>query len=98
MELRRLIESVLRQFPASRDSDEIVLYYVAQKKGLNPDSVTLRSYLQKTKDGELPRIETITRWRRKIQEEIPNLRGNAYNRRHDKSTSMKANRDPHVLE
>ena len=47
---------------------------------------TLLTHLSK---GDLPAPESITRCRRKLQEEIPELRGMTWTKRHKKQTKVK---------
>ena len=76
-----------------RDNDNKLIAVVWNKllKEMDIDSKeisgwTLLTHLSK---GDLPTPESITRCRRKLQEEIPELRGLTWTKRHKKQTEVK---------
>ena len=79
---------ILETFAECRDSDErLTAYYWFKEikaKGINPEEVKLLDFLGFYSRRELTSSDTITRCRRKIQEENPSLRGEKYNLRKNK--------------
>ena len=86
------VEEILREYPDARDNDqELVAKYWQQElmaikhKGGTDSILTYREidliyYI--IQSGRLSQADTITRARRKLQEEIPSLRGANYEKRH----------------
>lgn len=58
-----------------RDNDIACVISVLQKKGINPDQITLSQYLLGMQQGFYPWIESITRIRRMAQKLNPSLYG-----------------------
>ena len=86
------VKRLLTQVPRLRDSDEKLMATVWFKH-IGEDKVnnlTAINLLQKLADRELPSYESISRCRRKIQEEIPELRGEKWKERHDAEEAVKA--------
>jgi hypothetical protein len=85
------VKHLLTQIPRLRDSDErlmatIWFKHIGENKVKTLSAINL---LQKLADGQLPSYESISRCRRKIQEEIPGLRGKKWKERHDAEESVK---------
>ena len=85
------VEKLLTIYPALRDSDEKLMAniwwsYVAFNIGENASSRALLSMLS---EGKLPSYESISRCRRKLQEECPNIRGEKWNDRHKRAETIK---------
>ena len=59
------IEWTLRQHPATRSSDKLLLWKIVAK---DKDSITYQDFLN------APPVESVTRCRRKLQEQHPELR------------------------
>lgn len=71
----------LTKYPKLRDSDDrLVANMWAEDMGgqLATQGISLHDFLVKYADGELTMAESITRIRRKIQSERPELRGETY--------------------
>ena len=86
------VKRLLTKIPRLRDSDERLMATMWFKH-IGEDKVkdlTAINLLQKLSDGELPSYESISRCRRKIQEEIPELRGEKWKERHDAEEAVKA--------
>ena len=93
------VEDILREYPESRDNDnELVAKYwhselsamrVEQGRRfiLTPREINL--FYNVIQSGMLSQADTITRARRKIQEEIPALRGEKYYKRHSATEIVK---------
>ena len=92
----KLIKSLLEEGGKDdifRDNDNKLIAIVWHKllKEVDIDSKeisgwTLLTHLSK---GDLPAPESITRCRRKLQEEIPALRGTTWEKRHKKQDAVK---------
>jgi len=81
----------LENHPPTRDSDtKLIANIWAHTIGVqNLETVTARQMLQMFVDGTLPSAETISRCRRKVQEEMPHLRGKTYNERQNRSEILR---------
>ena len=85
------VTELLNKHPKLRDSDNKLVatlwwkYYGDESCRLNP-MITLLTDLSKDK---LPSYESVSRCRRKIQEEVPRLRGEKWDKRHDAEESVK---------
>lgn len=61
------VKTILYQVPKSRDND-FLLYWLLVRNKVN-DNTTFKEGLQKMSKGALPNIGTISRVRRKVQED-----------------------------
>ena len=74
-----LVESILRQSVASRNSDEILYLYVIKRLAaslgiyFNPNELSLVNFMTFRRQHKLPTFESVGRVRRKVQEEHPSL-------------------------
>ena len=85
------VRHLLTQAPRLRDSDErlmatIWFKHIGEDKIKSLSAINL---LQVLADGGLPSYESISRCRRKIQEEVPELRGKKWKERHDAEEAVK---------
>jgi hypothetical protein len=81
--LNRVV-NLLTKHPQLRDDDARLtanIWYQNTDNIKNMDAVELLTHLA---DGNLPSYESISRCRRKIQEEKPELRGKKWDKRHSK--------------
>jgi hypothetical protein len=83
------VKSMLTKYPVLRDSDERLLaniwkIYVGDLTWVNGEDI-----LKMLAKGELPSYESISRCRRKLQEEIPTLRGEKWEARHKNQKVIK---------
>ena len=92
----KLIKSLLKSgglHKAYRDNDNkliaIVWHKLLEESGIDSKDITGWSLLTHLSKGDLPTPESITRSRRKLQEEIPALRGKAWEKRHKKQDTVK---------
>jgi hypothetical protein len=77
-EITPIVKSILETDIEARDNDRILcVKYWAKELGSNPQEWFLHLY----SIGELTNHDTITRIRRKVQEENEHLRGNKYKAR-----------------
>ena len=83
------VVNLLTEHPSLRDSDERLtanIWYNNIKNVKEIDAITL---LSRFAEGKLPSYESISRCRRKIQEEKPDLRGKKWAKRHSKQKVIK---------
>ena len=85
-ELNQIVEDVLKEHPEARDDDHKLFIWVCyyQKPELLNETFS-KAFWNHNENG-LPSFETITRIRRKAQEKKPELRGKAYDKRHQKES------------
>ena len=76
-----------------RDNDNkliaITWHKLLEESGVNTKEITGWTLLTHLSKGDLPAPESITRCRRKLQEEIPALRGTTWEKRHKKQDAVK---------
>ena len=85
------VQEFLTKHPSLRDSDEKLMAniwwsHIRFNIGENASSKALLSMLA---EGKLPSYESISRCRRKLQEECPNLRGEKWYERHKRSKKIR---------
>ena len=89
------VASMLKKYPATRDDDKILVtnfWYIEMKnKLLDPQIVTTVTFFQAYADGVISPADLITRARRKVQEENPELRGKTWDERHKEAEIFKNN-------
>ena len=76
-----VVERILREHPDVRDDDQRLYVWICNE--INPDILRLpfgKTFWFHDETG-LPSYETITRQRRKLQEQHPELRGKKYQQR-----------------
>lgn len=66
----KIVKPILEEYPAARSDDRLLYYWVLKKQGFDL-SVTVSRFLLGV---DYPNWETITRVRRKLQENYPELR------------------------
>jgi len=85
-EYRDLVIEVLASVEDARDSDEVLLAVVwgryMKDLGYDLESVSATGVFSLLSTGEFPKAEGITRCRRKVQEQYPELRGALWDLRH----------------
>ena len=81
-----VVEHILQRHPDARDSDFRLFGWVCAV--IKPDVMSLpfKQVLWQHQELDLPSYETITRIRRKLQEKNPELRGKAFQKRHEKES------------
>lgn len=80
MTLYKLVKNILREDEEARDSDKALIWRVLAKKGLlrtMQDGDRFIYVLAYSGLEQAPTLESITRARRKVQEENPELMGSA---------------------
>ena len=86
--LQSIVRGVLMGSPDSRDSDRLLCAEVWWKQ-MDRQSSTDEGFLNMYVKGDLTTADSITRCRRKLQEEDKTLRGNKWYERHDRSEEVK---------
>lgn len=89
------VKGILERYPATRD-DDMKLYAIACATQENPvpNGVTFYNALYKHEDYNMPSYESITRARRKVQEQEETLRGRKYKARHDREREYRDQYSP----
>lgn len=87
-QIKSKVIDILKTYEECRDSDERLTAYFwfkeIKSKGTNPKEVNLIDFLGFYAERKLTSSDSITRCRRKIQEENPSLRGKKYYLRQNK--------------
>ena len=76
------VQNALQKHPALRDDDNRLIANIWFKKLPNIDQLSGRDILMIIAKGKLPSFESISRCRRKIQQEDKSLRGELWDERH----------------
>ena len=83
------VVNLLTEHPSLRDSDERLTANIWHDHTKNVDEIDALTLLSRFAEGKLPSYESISRCRRKIQEEKPELRGKKWLKRHAKQQVIK---------
>ena len=83
------VVNLLTEHPSLRDSDERLAANIWYNNIKNVDEIDAITLLSRFAEGKLPSYESISRCRRKIQEEKPDLRGKKWAKRHSKQQLVK---------
>ena len=88
-----MVKNFLEQVPELRDDDKRLVgniwYRNLKDRGLDINNMTAVDFIKLYAQGKVPSPHSITRCRRKLQEEVPLLRGRLWNIRHKKSRTVK---------
>jgi hypothetical protein len=83
---KEIIQSLLEDKPLLRDDDNKLLAHVwgkfLRQQGKHPQNISGYELLKVIGKGALPATESVVRCRRKLQEEVPALRGKLWGGRH----------------
>lgn len=96
--IKEKVKKLLIEYPPYRDDDQrlIATYYYRDLGGKRViDNMTAFEFLQVFAKGKIPSPDNITRVRRRLQEQHPELRGEKYNKRH--SIEEDVRKDIHEL-
>ena len=83
------VVNLLTNHPSLRDSDERLTANIWYNHIKNIEELNAVSLLSRFAEGNLPSYESISRCRRKVQEEKPKLRGRKWEKRHAKQKVIK---------
>jgi hypothetical protein len=79
---KQLVEQILTENKATRDDDVLLFEKVLSHLGFNATIKAVSSYIRAVNMKELPNYDTITRLRRKLQQDDERLRGPLWLERH----------------
>ena len=82
------VKDFLIKHPALRDSDERLMANIWNSHIGNLEDVDGKEILSMLANHELPSYESISRCRRKLQEENPNLQGEKWEQRHQRAKTI----------
>lgn len=79
---KELVQQILEKQQATRDDDVLLFEQVLNHFGFNPTIKAVSSYIRAVNLKELPNYDTITRLRRRLQQQHEYLRGKLWEERH----------------
>ena len=85
---------MLRKYPELRDDDEKLvtnMWYEEMSKWGSPESLPTTDFLALYQQKKISSADIITRARRKVQEQYPELRGQTWEERHKQSQKIRKN-------
>ncbi len=80
--IKSVVEYILKSNPSARDNDYLLTLSVWRALEIEPLTETGFTTLHGMITGRIPALETISRWRRRLQQMNPDLRGVQYEKRH----------------
>ena len=83
------VEKFLTEYPVLRDDDEKLMANMWNKHLGDITYVNGEDILKMLANHELPSYESISRCRRKLQEECPNLRGDKWYKRQERAKKIR---------
>jgi len=92
--MQEVVKAALIKHPEYRDDDNRLTSYIWWKHLKNngiPDDIEVVDFLRLYAKNEMPQADIITRARRKVQEDNPDLRGKLWNQRHQLQNDVKNN-------
>jgi hypothetical protein len=90
--ITKLTDRVVRLLtvkPALRDNDRRLICNIWWKSISNPELLMFEDFINLYLKGDIPESDSITRCRRKVQEEKEELRGNSWDLRHGLEDEIK---------
>lgn len=78
------VKNILVDFPETRDSDEVLYYFIIREDPVLKHVGDIYDILIKRKEFGLPSLESVGRTRRKLQEKFEDLRGTKWATRYRK--------------
>ena len=87
--LEQSVKTILSTVPLTRDSDEALYAQLLKFQGFSTESITAQQLLEGMHNGTHISWESVTRWRRRIQEKCPETRGKNYEKRHQYQSDVK---------
>ena len=83
------VEKFLTKYPILRDDDEKLMANIWNSHIGNLEDVEGKDILHMLANHQLPSYESISRCRRKLQEECPNVRGEKWYERHKRADNIR---------
>lgn len=88
-----LVETLIKKFPPLRDNDNQLICNVWHRElkaqGIDPDVESGTTVMKAIAGKKVTSAESITRCRRKLQEDYPEYRGKLYAERHNLTDTVK---------
>ena len=92
-EVFKKVKNLLQRDPRLRESDAALMSRIwwndLVARGLDPNSISATDFFIMLADKKVSSYESITRARRKVMEECPELRGTTYSARKKKAEEVK---------
>ena len=88
---KNFVKQLLEQDPELRDSDRKLMAVIWNNHIHNPNQLSTFDFLHHLYVGDLPSYESITRARRKVQQENPHLQGKNYKGRKGEEADVREN-------
>jgi hypothetical protein len=82
--LKQIVEETLKTKPHTRDNDWELVLEIYEAMGVQPQALTGWLLMKKIAQKEFQNPEAILRWRRRLQQMNPDLRGNFWKQRMDR--------------
>lgn len=87
------VRTLLEKSPKYRDSDQLLVarmwWEELQAQGIESDKITAQEFMEMYRDGKITSSDSISRARRKVNEELPNTKGLSYKPRKIKEEEIK---------
>lgn len=91
--LQDRVKILLTKYPEMRDSDKMLVtnfwYFEFRKMGIDVENKPISEFFAAYQSGVIPSADLITRARRKVQEENPDLRGDSWEERHKEASETR---------
>jgi hypothetical protein len=88
-EIKDAVEHCLKHKPETRDNDYLLIREAYERMGHLTAFMTGYTMFTYIADGRMPSIETIGRWRRRLQQRHPEYRGRVWADRHAYTEEVK---------
>ena len=89
-----ILKDILSKYPEAKDNDELLIAIVWKlelaNNGFNSTNLDIKDFFGLLASQDISKPETITRLRRKVQEEFPEYRGEKYAKRHNHTEEVKS--------
>ena len=79
---KKKVKEIMEQYPEARDNDLTLYSLLISELNYSGNIYSFNEIVIFVNNGTLPDIQYISRCRRLIEKEFPELRGNNYNKRH----------------
>lgn len=80
------VEEVLKESPHARNKDTYLLFDYLNK--YHTVNLTVMDWLKMVEQGDIPNYTALSRMRRRVQEDQPDLRGDTYDGRQRRAQEM----------
>lgn len=90
LQVKRRVEMILEENPATRDSDDLLYLEVIRKAAPEAEHLSVGCFFRNRKNLEVPSFESVRRTRQKTQAERPELKGTKESERRDSEAEFRA--------